>query len=49
MKPASAMSLASNRLGHPALFCAIAGVDFAVVAASAAIAAERSRSRSVSI
>ena len=25
MKPSSAMSLASNRLGHSALFCALAG------------------------
>ena len=36
-------------LGHSALFCAMAGVDFAIVAASAAIAAEQSRSRFVSI
>jgi hypothetical protein len=44
------MSLASNSLGQSALFCAIAGVYFAVVAASAAIAAvERSKSRFVNI
>ena len=49
MKPSSAMSLASRRLGHSALSCAMAGVDFAIVAASAAIAAEQSRSRFVSI
>ncbi len=49
MKPSSAMSLASNRLGHSALFCAITGVDIAVAAASAAIAAEQSRSRFVII
>src|SRR5882757_9639371 len=41
MNPSSAIALASNRLGHSAFVCALAGTDFAVVAVMAASAAER--------
>jgi hypothetical protein len=43
------MSLASNSLGQSVLFCAIAEVDLVIATASTVIAAERSRSRFVSI
>src|ERR1700730_5418077 len=49
MKPASAMSFALKKPGRSALVCACTGTDFAVEAAIATKAAERSRSRFVSI
>src|SRR6266851_7330801 len=49
MNPSSAMALASIMPGHSALACALAGTAFVVVTDIAAKAAERRRSRFVSI
>src|SRR6266478_2486081 len=49
MKPASAMSFALRKPGRSALVCACAGTDFVVVTVITANAAERRRSRFVSI